>query len=97
MELIPPQGKRYFSELIFNMIKKINEMLTKTDVKFWMTIVAVIVSVTVWGVRLEGRLETVIALQTKQEEEISLLTQNVNSLWQNVIILNTLQDLATLK
>jgi hypothetical protein len=67
-------------------------MITKTDIKFWITIMAIVVSATIWGIRLEGKVNTTISLLEDQRTRTNNLTISINDLWRQVTVLNTLHD-----
>jgi len=78
--------------IIMAVSKNIKDMISKTDLKFWMTIMAIIVSITIWGIRLEGKVNTAISLIEDQRTTTRNLTTSINDLWKQVTALNTLHN-----
>ena len=61
-----------------------NNLITQSEIKFWTGIIAVIVSLTIWGVRLEGRIDNIVSLMEDQKDKLEKLTDSENRLWKNM-------------
>jgi hypothetical protein len=77
------------------MMTKFKEIITKSEVQWWIGIVSLILAVTIWGLRLEGKVNTMIALQEAQTIQVNKISESVMKLWKNVVALNAKHDIPT--
>lgn len=76
---------------------------TREDLKFWLTIITMVVSITVWGMTLSNKIDLVaqkldnhmdITEKTLIQHDTSLanLRTSLAEVWRNIVTLNTLHN-----